>query len=127
MYDHDMMMIESKLFFFLQQISTMPAVSSRSIHYRALRRLRKENENLIRKMKKITASQLCQAAYHNITSAVPTVPNAPATAVDEPPIDQGELLQVIFTIITKHGLTQFCIPDLLELTKLLMGSDMEGI
>ena len=78
-------------------------------------------------MKKITASQLRQAAYHNITSGVPTVSNAPATAVDEPPIDQGELLQVIFTIITKHGLTQSCIPDLLELTKLLMGSDMEGI
>ena len=57
---------------------------------------------------------------------MPTVPNAPTTAVDEPPIDQGELLQVIFTSITKHGLTQSCIPDLLELTKLLMGSDMEG-
>ena len=74
-------------------------------------------------MKKIAASQSRQAAYYNITSAVP---NATATAVDEPPIDQGELLQVIFTIITKHGLTQSCIPDLLELTKLLIGSDMEG-
>ena len=73
-------------------------------------------------MKKIAASQSRQAAYYN----VPTLPNASATAVDEPPIDQGELLQVIFTIFTKHGLTQSCIPDLLELTKLLIGSDMEG-
>ena len=104
----------------------MPAVSSRSTHYRALRKLRQGNANLIRNMKKIAASQLRQAAYHNVTSGVLTVPNAPAAAVDEPPIDQGELLQVIFTVITKHGLTQSCIPDLLELTKLLMGSDMEG-
>ena len=68
-----------------------------------------------------------QAAYHNVTSAVPTVPNAPATAVDEPPIDRGELLQVIFTIITKHGLTQSSIPDLLELTILLMERTWKGI
>ena len=73
-------------------------------------------------MKKIATSQSRQAAYYNVA----TLPYASATAVDEPPIDQGELLHVIFTVITKHGLTQSCIPDLLELLKLLMGSDMEG-
>lgn len=107
--------------------------SSRSTRYRTIKRIRKENEELKRRIDKIEQAQGLSTFE---SMPVETEPNAASSSInasiishadgedkEHSDLSKEEAVRVILTMVTKHGLSKKFLPDLLDLTRILAGKD----